>query len=360
MRLCPMKNLLLFLCFALLCYLAYEQYSARSAAPDVQPTPTPTPTPPPTPKPTTTPEPTPTPTPEPTPTPTPTPEPTPTEEEAALQWLLDNPDETPKSVRLNGDREFSLQMAGRAVGKSIVPAGTAGRVVSWEGDTVTAVFAGSERQLPQQVTDFLSAVLKSYRDSKDKPQSPAITQDGSQDRDKADTASQPATLDLSEEVTATALAEYCEVNRNAFDAIEGNPLRVKGVVEEIRLVSGSIGTGTVAEVSLRTKPDLPKVRLMVRPSDFLSDEGAYDRVEMRVNNNALEFRTRDNRARADYYYWYYYNGYWQRRTPPKTEWVRVLYVGAPVNAAGVLSKFHIHIDLEGARITKDGVEAQPN
>jgi len=357
-----MKNLLLFLCFALLCYLAYEQYSARSSTQEVQPTPTPTPTPTPEPAPTPTPEPTPTSTPEPTPTPTPepTPEPTPTEEEAALGWLRTNPDEKPESVRLLEEREFPLLMGGRAVGNSRVPAGTAGRVVSWEGDNVTAVFAGSERELPQEDTDFMDAVLKSYRTSKDKPESSPLPENDPYDRDTAGTSRQPSSLDLNQEVTATALAEHCEANREAFDGLEGNPVRVKGVVEEIRLVSGSVGTGTVAEVSLRTKPDLPKVRLMIRPSDFLSDEGAYDRIEMRVNNEALEFRTRDNRARADYYYWYYYNGYWQRRTPPKTEWVRVLYVGAPVNAAGVLTKFHIHIDLEGARITKDGVETRPD
>ena len=251
-------------------------------------------------------------------------------------------------------------MDGRTVGKTTVPGGTKGKVISWDGDKVTAMFAAAERELLQDDTDFLDEVLRVFRAPKEvqeiwpnaenKPHPPA----------EQHASRQPVTLDLGQEVTATNLAEYCETNREAFDALEGSPVKVKGVVEEIRLVSGRVGTGTVAEVSLRTKPNLPKVRLMVRPSDFLSDEGAYDRVEMRVNNNALEFRTRDNRARADYYYWYYYNGYWQRRTPPKTEWVRVLYVGAPVNAAGVLSKFHIHIDLEGARITKDGVEAQPN
>ena len=351
-----MKNLLLFLCFALLCYLAYEQYSARSSAQEVQPTPTPTPLPTPTP----TPEPTPTPTPEPTPTPTPepTPEPTPTEEEAALEWLRSNPDKKPETVRLLEGREFPLLMGGRAVGNSRVPAGTAGRVVSWEGKNVTAVFAGAERQLSQDDTDFIGVVLKNYRTFKDEPQPSPAAEDDPPDQGTADTSAQPASLDFNQEVTATALAEYCESNREAFDGLAGNPIRVKGVVEEIRLVSGSVGTGTVAEVSLRTKPDLPKVRLMIRPSDFLSDEGAYDRIEMRVNNEALEFRTRDNRARADYYYWYYYNGYWQRRRSPKTEWVRVLYVGAAVNAAGVLTKFHIHIDLEGASITKEGVEAQ--
>ncbi|MFM8683572.1 MAG: hypothetical protein ACKOEG_07325, partial [Chthoniobacterales bacterium] len=125
----------------------------------------------------------------------------------------------------------------------------------------------------------------------------------------------------------------------------------------ISLVPGNVGSGLVVEVSLKTNPGLPEVRLLIRPSEFLSDKGAYDRIEARVNNKALELRKRDSRDRYDYDYWYYNNGYWQRRAAPKTEWVRVLYVGTPVNAEGVLAKFHIHIDLEGARIKKDGTRA---
>jgi hypothetical protein len=277
-----------------------------------------------------------------------------------LEWLRNNPDKQPRSVTLLKDREFPLLLDGRKVGKSKVAGGTEGRFISWEGDKVTAVFAGAERELSQCDTDFMDEALRAFRAPKDEQEiSPNAENDPHPPA--GEYASRPAApLDLGQEVTATDLAEYCETNREAFDALEGSPVKVKGVVDEIRLVSGSVGTGTIAEVSLRTRADLPKVRLMIRPSDFLSDEGDYDRIEMRVNNEALEFRTRDNRVRSDYYYWYYYNGYWQRRAAPKTEWVRVLYVGAPVNAAGVLSKFHIHIDLEGARITKDGVEAEPN
>jgi hypothetical protein len=102
------------------------------------------------------------------------------------------------------------------------------------------------------------------------------------------------------------------------------------------------------------------VRLLIRPSEFLSDQGDHDSVEARVNNKALELRIYDKRERGVSYYSYYNNGYWQRRLTPKTEWVRILYVGAPVNAAGVLSKFHINIDLEGAKIKKEGARADLN
>lgn len=347
-----LKNLLLVLCFALLCYLAYQQYSESSPVP---PAPRPTPTPAPTPTPT----PIPTPTPTPTPPPTPTPEPTPTNEEVALDWLRNNADKKPQSVNLLKGRDFPLIMEGKTVGNTKVPDGTSGQLISWDENEVVAVFAGSKRNILHGETDFLEQVLKSYQEAGETTETTSAEDQGSQTEEQPSVSSFPRVLCLEAEASAEALAEYCESNREAFDALAGSPVKVKGVVENITLVSGSVGTGTIAEVSLRTRPDLPKVRLLIRPSDFLSDEGDYDRIEMRVNNKALELRTRDNRARADYY-WYYYNGYWRKRKPPNTEWVRVLYVGAPVNAVGVLSKFHIHIELEGARLTKDGIEAQPN
>ncbi|MEY3479348.1 MAG: hypothetical protein RIQ71_123 [Verrucomicrobiota bacterium] len=256
------------------------------------------------------------------------------------------------------EREFPLSMNGRTVGKTKVAAGTAGKLIAWEADQVTVEMAGAPRKIPWIDTDFMAQVLESFRSSKDGSKNSAEPPNNPQTVEQNSAPTPAATFDLGREIAATALAEYCDANRSTFAELEGSPVQVAGVVQDIDLVAGNLGAGTVAQVSLKTRPDLPKVRLLIRPSDFLSNEGDYDRVELRINNKALELRTRDSRDRTNYYYWYYYNGYWQRRLTPKTEWVRVLYVGAPVNAAGVLSKFHINIDLEGAKIKKDGAEAR--
>jgi hypothetical protein len=346
-----MKNLLLLISFALLSYLAYEKFLTPRATEKIQLAATPTPSPALDPSP----NPTPNPPPKPVFSPSPTPESTPPEEGVALQWLRDNPEGQPSFVALQTEQKFPLLKGGRIIGETKVPAGTSGRLMCWDDLHVTAVFAGEERQIPRAETDFVDQVLTSYLAAGDQPPptppEPEATILATSELNKTSPSAVP---DLSMEISATALAEFCAANRNAFSGLEGSPVSVKGVVQEIAIVPGSVGSEHHAKVSLKTRANLPNVRLMIRASDFLSDQGDFERVEMRINNKALELRTRDNRERsAHYYYWYYYNGFWKKRIRPKTEWVRVLYVGAPVNAVGVLSKFHINIDLVGARIKKD-------
>lgn len=371
-----MKNVLLLLIAGLLAYLAYDRYisgkptsgpSPRASAPQTNFTPAPTSessaTPAPkTPAPTSESVATPAPT-NSTPknTPSPAPEPVLTTEQEALQWLEKNASAKPAFVTLAAEHQFPLLMNGRKIGKSKVAAGTSGKVISWRGSTVTVEFAGGPRDLAMSETDFMARVMETFRSSKSTlNESHQQTNNSETPVPLANKALTPAkALDTSKQVTATALAEYCDANRSAFAALAGTPVQVNGVVHDITLVPGSIGAETVVQVSLKTRPDLPKVRLMIRASDFLTDESDYDRIETRINNKALEMRTRDNRDRRyySYYYWYYYNGYWQRRLNSKTEWVRVLYEGAPVNASGSISKFHIHVDLEGANIDK-GIAGQ--
>jgi hypothetical protein len=104
-----------------------------------------------------------------------------------------------------------------------------------------------------------------------------------------------------------------------------------------------------AEISLKTRPDLPKVRLLVHASEFMED-ATGDRFEMRVQGKTLEGRSRD--TRYPYQYWYWYNGYWRSRSVARSEWVPIISVGHPVNGSGVLGKYHIHVEVDGAKIDK--------
>jgi hypothetical protein len=104
-----------------------------------------------------------------------------------------------------------------------------------------------------------------------------------------------------------------------------------------------------AEITLKTRPDLPKVRLLVHASEFMENANS-DRFEMRVQGRTLEGRSRD--TRYPYNYWHWYNGYWRSRSVVRSEWVPIISVGHPVNGSGVLGKYHIHIELDGAKIDK--------
>lgn len=156
-------------------------------------------------------------------------------------------------------------------------------------------------------------------------------------------------VDLEQNLTATQLAEYLEANRDDFANLAGKIAKVNGVVEAIR-VSGQVGSMVTAEITLKTRPDLPKIRLMVHASEFM-DDSSGDRFEMRVQGRTLEGRSRD--TRYPYRYWYWYNGYWRSRNVAKSEWVPIISIGEPLQGSGALGKYHIHVDLEGAKIDKD-------
>jgi hypothetical protein len=157
-------------------------------------------------------------------------------------------------------------------------------------------------------------------------------------------------ISLGEEkqISATELAERLKANRDQFSKLAGRNVRVTGVVEEIRVL-GKIGSMLTAEITLKTRLDLPKIRLLVHATEFIEETGG-NRFEMRVQGKTLEGRARD--TRYPYNYWYWNNGYWRSRSIAKSEWVPIISVGHPVNGSGVLSKYHINIDLEGAKIDK--------
>jgi len=156
------------------------------------------------------------------------------------------------------------------------------------------------------------------------------------------------TLDLDKTLTATELAEYLEKNRDDFNGFQGKPVKVEGVVESLK-VAGQVGSMVTAEITLKTRTDLPRVRLLVHASEFMEDSKG-DRFEMRVQGRTLEGRSRDKRY--PYRYWYWYDGYWRWRNAAKSEWVPIISVGEPIKGTGVLGKYHIHVDLEGAKIDK--------
>ena len=155
-------------------------------------------------------------------------------------------------------------------------------------------------------------------------------------------------LGQGKQISATELAERLEANRDQFSKLAGQNVRVTGVVEEIRVV-GKTGSMLTAEITLKTRPDLPKIRLLVHAAEFM-EEASGDRFEMRVQGKTLEGRSRD--TRYPYNYWYWYNGNWRSRSVARSEWVPIISVGHPVSGSGVLSKYHINIDLEGAKIDK--------
>ena len=161
-------------------------------------------------------------------------------------------------------------------------------------------------------------------------------------------AEAPKVLDLDEPLSATELAEHLKANRDQFSELAGRSIKVNGVVESLRVV-GKVGSMLTAEISLKTRPDLPKVRLLVHASEFM-ENATGDRFEMRVQGKTLEGRSRD--TRYPYQYWYWYNGYWRSRNVARSEWVPIISVGHPVNGSGVLGKYHIHVEVDGAKINK--------
>lgn len=161
-------------------------------------------------------------------------------------------------------------------------------------------------------------------------------------------AAPSAALDLEQELTATQLAEYLESNRAEFPSLAGKMVKVGGVVEDLRVI-GNVGSMVTAEITLKTRPDLPKIRLMVHASEFM-DNSKGDRFEMRVQGKTLEGRSRD--TRYPYNYWYWYNGYWRSRSVARSEWVPIISIGQPLQGTGALGKYHINVDVEGARINK--------
>jgi len=274
-----------------------------------------------------------------------------------MDWLLQHPELKPKTVMLLESREFPIVLNGRSVGKTAVTAGTAGKLLSWTDHTVTAEFAASPRQLPDTVTDFVQQVVRLHREQTSVQQlvtgsstDNTASSTGLDEPAKPSPSETPIPLDLHSEVPALKLAAYLKAHRSDFDNLVGTSIKVTGVVEDIK-VDGSVGQMATAEISLKTQPDLPRIRLFVRAAEFMKDSSG-DRFEMRVQKETLEGRFRDTRqSYRSYYYWYYYNGYWSSRAA-STEWVPIISVGQPLVATGALSKFHINVDLRGAKIDK--------
>ncbi len=156
-------------------------------------------------------------------------------------------------------------------------------------------------------------------------------------------------LDPGAEHTAAEFARYFKTNREEAKNVLGTRYNVTGVVESLRL-GAKMGEDITAEVYTKTANDLPKVKLVMKASDFL--EGvSYRDQELRINGKTLEARSRAN---STYYYYYSYNpSYgWYRTSAPRTKWVPIISVGNPMKAAGVLSKFHIDLELEDVELAR--------
>ena len=86
-----------------------------------------------------------------------------------MEWLRENPNFQPQTVKLLQPREFTLRRHGLVHGSTMVPAGASAKVESWDDTTVTAAFAAEPRVLPQDVTDFVARAVAVYRQEKDRP-----------------------------------------------------------------------------------------------------------------------------------------------------------------------------------------------
>jgi hypothetical protein len=159
----------------------------------------------------------------------------------------------------------------------------------------------------------------------------------------------PSRLNLDKKVTADELAGFLKTHRDESDAMVGTRVTVTGVIQELR-VTGSTGSGLVAEITLRTAPGLPKVRAHVHASEFLKDVDRRDQ-ELRVQNGKiLEGRSRSNRY--DYQYYSYYYGVYRPVHKGKSSWLPIISVDHPVEVSGIFRKYHINIDLDGATLSK--------
>lgn len=159
----------------------------------------------------------------------------------------------------------------------------------------------------------------------------------------------PARLDFEKTVSAEELAQFMKSNRDEAGEMVGTRVTVTGVVDELR-VTGSTGSGLVAEITLRTAKDLPKVRAYVHASEFLKDVDRRDQ-ELRVQNGKiLEGRSRSNKYNYRYYsYWY---GVYRPVFKGKSSWLPIISVDHPVKVSGIFSKYHINIDLDAATLSK--------
>jgi len=159
----------------------------------------------------------------------------------------------------------------------------------------------------------------------------------------------PSRPNLTQTVTAEELAEFMKTNRDEANDMIGTRLTITGVVEELR-VTGSTGSGLVAEITLRTGPGLPKVRAHVHASEFLKDVDRRDQ-ELRVQNGKiLEGRSRSNKY--DYRYYSYWYGVYRPVHKGKSSWLPIVSVDHPVKVSGIFRKYHINIDLDGATLSK--------
>lgn len=164
------------------------------------------------------------------------------------------------------------------------------------------------------------------------------------------TAPAPAVkFDPDRTVPAAELAKYLKTNRDKAKTMAGTRLNVTGVVDELR-VTGSTGSGLMAEITLRTAPGLPKVRAYVHASEFFKGVDRRDQ-ELRVQNNKiLEGRSRS--TNHDYRYYSYWYGVYRPVNKGRSSWLPIVSVDHPVKVSGIFSKYHISIELEAASLIK--------
>jgi hypothetical protein len=159
----------------------------------------------------------------------------------------------------------------------------------------------------------------------------------------------PSRFNLDKKVTADELAGFLKAHRDESDSMVGTRVTVTGVVQELR-VTGSTGSGLVAEITLRTAPGLPKVRAHVHASEFLQNVDRRDQ-ELRVQNGKiLEGRSRS--GKYDYQYYSYYYGVYRPVRKGKSSWLPIISADHPVEVSGIFRKYHINIDLDSATLRK--------
>jgi hypothetical protein len=227
----------------------------------------------------------------------------------------------------------------------------------FDGSVVAELPAGTEVEVLGEKTESSEALIR-YRPDKDRevlglvPLASIVVVVGPCGGRRATATPAPpppSRLNLDKKVTADELAGFLKTHRDESDAMVGTRVTVTGVIQELR-VTGSTGSGLVAEITLRTAPGLPKVRAHVHASEFLKDVDRRDQ-ELRVQNGKiLEGRSRSNKY--DYRYYSYWYGVYRPVHKGKSTWLPIVSVDHPVKVSGIFRKYHINIDLDGATLSK--------
>lgn len=300
-------------------------------------------------------------------TPVPTPElpsakpsaPEVSEESQALEWLIQTPARWPKNVKLTQAKEFPVILNGITRGKTTLPNGAQGKLISFAKDVVEAEFAAAPRRLSINDTDLIFQAVDAYRNAST-PENLAAYQETNIPTVHSSTKTTSfqeldsgTLVNLDREVSATELSNYLKVNRDKFRELAGKTVVVSGVVDEIRVSPTSVGDVPQAEITLRTNQGSPKIRMKINSSEFIENP-FRSRAEIRVHNKTLESRVKDYRySYNDPYYYWYYDGYWRRRVIRSSTWMPIIAVGQSIKGQGTLESFHIHVDLSNATIEKN-------